>query len=165
MADVITDLISSNNLLQAPLNVVFDVALPAFFLAWAFGLLLARMKLFVNFPVARYLIGSAMAIGLVFTTKIGSMGIWIGLAGVLIFKLHDWPSRLLSFLIVGVIISQIGFTLDPYALISKAVLLGFSFTALLITMMEMRLLIKIIIVAIIMVAYFFVLPYLSIFRI
>lgn len=165
MADPITDFIASNGLLTAPLNLVFNVVLPAFFLAWAFGLFLAKIRLFSNSAVARYFIGSAMAIGLVFTTKIGSIGMWLGIAGVLIFKLRDWPSRVLSFVIVGIIISQIGFTLDPSALLSKAVILGFSVTALFVTMIEMRALFKVIIVLIIFVTYFFVLPYLALFHV
>jgi len=159
----LTNLISVQDLIQAPLNLIFNIILPVFFLTWAFGLFLARIKLFTNSPVARYLIGVAMASFLVFSTKIGSIGIWLGLAGVIMFKLKDWPSRIISFLIVAILIFQIGFSTDPNVLLSKALFISFSIVALIVAMMDMRIWWKLIAVAIVYAAYFIILPYLSIF--
>lgn len=164
MADI-TSIIPIQSLIQAPLNFTFDVAIPAFLMAWAIGLFLAKMKIFVNSPVARYVIGAAMAGLIVFSTKIGYIGIWLGLAGVVMFKLNDWPSRLVSFLIVIILISQIGFTSDLNVLLSKALFITFSFVALIIAMMEMRIWWKLIAVFAVYIAYFIILPYLVIFGI
>lgn len=100
---------------------------------------------------------------LVFVGKLGYIGLILGLAGVLIFKLKDWPSRVIAFLIVGFIVSQIGFTLDPNVLISKVLLISFSVLALFVLFTDTRIWLKIVMIVLIFAAYFVLFSYLQIY--
>lgn len=149
---------------KTPIDLLLNIILPIPILTYAFGLLLERLGIFRNSGV-RYLIGAIMAVTLVFIVKIGALGLWLGIAGVFIFKVKDWPSRIIAFVIFGILISQIGFSFDQNVLLSKMLFLGFTLAALLVVVSDINLIIKIILVIALYAAYFFVLPYLAAFGI
>jgi len=138
---------------------ILNFVLPFIFLAYAIGLLLEKIGIFKGSSTARYLIGVAMAGFLVLLGKLGYIGFILGLAGVLIFKLKDWPSRIIAFLIIGFIVSQIGFTLDPNALINKALLISFNILALFVLFTDTRIWLKIVMIVLIFIAYFVLISY------
>lgn len=144
-------------------DLILNFILPLIFLAYAIGLLLEKIGVFRSSQTTRYLIGIAMAGLLVFVGKLGYIGLILGLAGVLIFKLKDWPSRVIAFLIVGFIVSQIGFTLDPNVLISKVLLISFSVLALFVLFTDTRIWLKIVMIVLIFAAYFVLFSYLQIY--
>jgi hypothetical protein len=142
----------------APLNFIVNYIAPFIVLTYAFGLLLEKIGIFKSSGV-KYVIGAALSGFLVFAFNFGAMGLWLGIAGILIFKMKDWPSRIISFIIFAVIISQIGFTLDPNILISKGLIIGLGVFAILIMLTEMSPLQKIIIAVILIIAYFVIISY------
>jgi hypothetical protein len=165
MADPVSDAISYVGSIigfsaKTPIDLLLNIILPIPILTYAFGLLLETLGIFKGSGV-RYIIGFVLAATLVFGVKIGALGLWLGIAGVFIFKMKDWPSRIIGFILFVVLITQIGFNLDPAILYNKAFIIGFVIVGLIILFTEMSPLKKIIVIGIVLIILFAVFSLIS----
>lgn len=144
---------------MTPTVIVFDIVLPIIAITYAISLFI--QKFFKRFGTwASTAIGAVMAILFVLNFRIGMFGFWFGLAGVLIFKLKNWPERLISLVILGIIVLQVG-AMKTLPSITAIYTIGLLFAALVAFLKIEHLYVKIIAVIAIIVIYFVALPYVA----
>ena len=94
------------NLSGSPIDILFNFVLPIPAVAYAIYLLLGEIKL-MNSPTARALFGIAVGVMVVNFLKLGSIALWGGIFGILLFKVKNLPGRIMGAIIFFFIVSQI----------------------------------------------------------
>lgn len=146
-------------LVNSPLDIVLNYILPIPIVAYALYLFLGEIKL-MHSATVRAILGVIFASTVVLFFRMGIFALWGGIAGIIIFKVKNWPGRLIALVIFLFIITQItNLTLANINPQQILFLVFGGFALLSLTMVE-GLIKQVLIVVAIFVIYFVVITYL-----
>ena len=157
IADV-TNTLTSIFSYGSPLDIILNVVLPIPVVAYALYLFLGEIKLLQS-PTPRAILGIVMASTLVLFFKLGIFALWGGIAGILIFKVKNWPGRLIALVVFLFIVSQITNLSLSGLSVQQILLLVFSGLALLSLTMVEGLIKQVIVVIAVFVLYLVIISY------
>ena len=142
----------------SPLDIFLNIILPVPIVAYALYLFMGNIRL-MRSTAPRAILSTVLGATLVVYFRLGIYALWGGIAGIIIFKIKNWPGRLIALVIFFFIISQI-INLNLAQLNPQQILfLVFGGFALLSLTMTEGLIKQIIFVIVIFVIYYVIITY------